>query len=102
MGFRKIPLFNGKEGLRATRRSGYIPCPLRGKGLGESGGASLKGKGGRVGFRKIPLFNGKEGQGDFRKIDRVIRKIPLFGKRNGVIRKRSIRRSFEPFYKFFS
>ena len=31
------------------------------------GGASLKGKGGRVGFRKIPLFNGKEGRGDFRK-----------------------------------
>ena len=40
---------------------------LRGKGLGESGGASLKGKGGRVGFRKIPLFKGKEGRGDFRK-----------------------------------
>ena len=29
-----------------------IPCPMRGKGLGESGGASLQGKGGRVGFRK--------------------------------------------------
>ena len=28
------------------------PCPLRGKGLGESGGA---------------LFKGKEGRGDFRK-----------------------------------
>ena len=40
---------------------------LRGKGLGESGGASLKGKGGLVGFRK-----------------------------------KSIRRSFESFYKFFS
>ena len=39
----------------------------REKGLGESGGASLKGKGGQVGFRKIPLFKGKEGRGDFRK-----------------------------------
>ena len=29
-----------------------LPCPLRGKGLGESGGA---------------LFKGKEGRGDFRK-----------------------------------
>ena len=29
-----------------------IPCPMRGKGLGESGGPSLKGKGGLVGFRK--------------------------------------------------
>ncbi len=38
------------------------------------GGASLKGKGGRVGFRKISFFNGKEGRGDFRRIDRVIRK----------------------------
>ena len=27
-----------------------------GKGLGESGGASLKGKGGRVGFRKGRIF----------------------------------------------
>ena len=33
-----------------------IPCPMRGKGLGESGGASLQGKGGRVGFRKVSLM----------------------------------------------
>ena len=39
---------------------------MRGEGLGESGGASLQGKGGRVGFRKV-FFNGKEGRGDFRK-----------------------------------
>ena len=38
--------------VRATSRSGYIPSPLRGEGLGERGGA---------------LFNGKEGRGDFRK-----------------------------------
>ena len=38
--------------VKSDRRSGYIPCPLRGKGLGESGGA---------------LFKGKEGRGDFRK-----------------------------------
>ena len=30
----------------------HIPCTLRGKGLGESGGPSLKGKGGLVGFRR--------------------------------------------------
>ena len=52
--------------FRATGRSGYIPSTLRGEGLGESGGASLKGKGGREGSRKT-LFNGKEGRGDFRK-----------------------------------
>ena len=33
-----------------------IPCPMRGKGLGESGGASLQGKGGRVGFPKKVFF----------------------------------------------
>ena len=38
--------------VKSDRRSGYIPCPLRGQGLGESGGA---------------LFKGKEGRGDFRK-----------------------------------
>ena len=29
---------------------------MRGEGLGESGGASLQGKGGRVGFRKVSLM----------------------------------------------
>ena len=38
--------------VQSDRRSGYIPCPLRGKGLGKSGGAFLKGKEGQVGFRK--------------------------------------------------
>ena len=38
-----------------------IPCPMRGKGLGESGGASLQGKGGRVGFRKVSLMLKKDG-----------------------------------------
>ena len=50
--------FDGPPTLERSgseRRGGAVtsPCPLRGKGLGESGGASLKGKGGRVGFRKI-------------------------------------------------
>ena len=57
------------------------------------GGASLKGKGGRVGFRKN-LFKGKEGRGDFRKPpslrvkrDGVIFEKPpsLMLKRDGVI-----------------
>ena len=38
-----------------------IPCPMRGKGLGESGGASLQGKGERVGFRKVSLMLKKDG-----------------------------------------
>ena len=38
--------------VKSDRRSGYIPCPLRGKGLGESGGALLKGTEGRGDFRK--------------------------------------------------
>ena len=38
-----------------------IPCPMRGKGLGESGGASLQGKGGRVGFRKVSLMVKRDG-----------------------------------------
>ena len=42
----------GSDAPPTLKRSGYIPCPLRGKGLGESGGA---------------LFKGKEGRGDFRK-----------------------------------
>jgi len=33
-----------------------IPCPMRGKGLGESGGALLQGKEGRGGFRKKWVF----------------------------------------------
>ena len=39
----------------------YIPCTLRGKGLGESGGPSLKGKGGLVGFRKTLKVQGSTG-----------------------------------------
>ena len=55
------------------------------------GGASLKGKGGRVGFRKIPLFKGKEGRGDFRRIGRVVRKILFYGKGGRVgFRKNSL------------
>ena len=38
-----------------------IPCPMRGEGLGESGGASLQGKGGRVGFRKVSLMLKRDG-----------------------------------------
>ena len=38
--------------VKSDRRSGYIPCPLRGKGLGKSGGAFFNGKEGRVDFRK--------------------------------------------------
>ena len=41
--------------VKSDGRSGYIPCPLRGKGLGKSGGAFLNGKEGRVGFRKNNL-----------------------------------------------
>ena len=40
------------EAVKSDRRSGYIPCPLRGKGLGKSGGAFFNGKEGRVDFRK--------------------------------------------------
>ena len=47
--------------VKSDRRSGYIPCPLRGKGLGKSGGAFLKGKEGRVDFRKIALIKKKDG-----------------------------------------
>ena len=32
-----------------------IPRPMRGKGLGESGGASLQGKEGRGGFRNFHI-----------------------------------------------
>jgi len=39
----------------------YIPCTLRGKGLGESGGPSLKGKGGLVGFRRFLKVQGRTG-----------------------------------------
>ena len=50
----------GSDAPPTLERSGFerrvgafnIPCPMGGKGLGESGGASLQGKGGRVGFRK--------------------------------------------------
>ena len=36
----------------AIAGASYIPLARRERGLGEKGGASLKGKGGRVGFRK--------------------------------------------------
>ena len=42
---------------------------MRGKGLGESGGASLQGKGGREGFRKVSLMVKRDG---------VILERPLF------------------------
>ena len=42
----------------------YIPCPLRGKGLGKRGGALFGKRDGVI--RKKSLFNGKEGRGDFR------------------------------------
>ena len=48
------------------------------------GGALFNGKEGRGDFRKISFFKGKGGRVGFRKI------------------LRSIRRSFEPFNKFFS
>ncbi len=51
------------------------------------GGASLKGKGGRVGFRKIPLFNGKEVRED----GWVFEKFPsLMVKRDGVILEKTL------------
>ena len=49
-----------------------IPCPMRGKGLGESGGALLQGKEGRGGFRKKVGF----------------RKVSLMLRRDGVILER--------------
>ena len=59
----------GSDAPPTLERSGFerrvgafnIPCPMRGKGLGESGGASLQGKGGRVGFRKVSLMLKKNG-----------------------------------------
>ena len=49
---------------RRYSRASYIPCPLRGKGLGKRGGAPFgKGDGG---IRKNTFFNGKEGRDDFR------------------------------------
>ena len=74
------------EAVLSDRRSGYIPCPLRGKvvqmsamkarfqiaecsqpspwekGLGKSGGAFLKGKEGRVGFRRTLKVQGSTGR----------------------------------------
>ena len=38
-----------------------IPCPMRGKRLVESGGASLQGKGGRLVFRKVSLMRKRDG-----------------------------------------
>ena len=51
---RKNPLVGKRD--RVIRKN-----PLREKELRKGGGASIKGKGGRVGFRKISFFNGKEG-----------------------------------------
>ena len=46
-----------------------------------------------MGFLKIPLFKGKEGRGDFRRIDRVVRKILFYGKGGRVgFRKNSLNR----------
>ena len=70
------------------------PPTLERSGSERRGGAvsSLFPEGERVGVRGGALFNGKEGRGDFRRIDRVIRKRKIL---------RSIR-SLQPFYKFFS
>ena len=54
----------GSDAPPTLERSGFerrvgafnIPCPMRGKGLGESGGALLQGKEGRGGFRKKWVF----------------------------------------------
>ena len=59
----------GSDAPPTLERSGFerrvgafnIPCPMGGKGLGESGGASLQGNGGRVGFRKVSLMLKKDG-----------------------------------------
>ncbi len=51
----------------------YIPCTLRGKGLGESGGPSLKGKGGLVGFRRF--LKVKEVLVGFRKTSLALREV---------------------------
>ena len=61
--------------VQSDRRSGYIPCPLRGKGLGESGGA---------------LFKGKEGRGDFRKTSferRQVQSDTAMGNKNTFFQK---------------
>ena len=50
--------FDAPPTLMNERRVGAfnIPCPMRGKGLGENGGALLQGKEGRGGFRKKWVF----------------------------------------------
>ena len=45
-----------RSGLSTEQGGWYIPCPLRGKGLGKSGGAFFNGKEGRVDFRKSLRF----------------------------------------------
>ena len=47
-----------RSGLSSEQGGWYIPCTLRGKGLGESGGAFFNGKEGRVDFRKNLRFKG--------------------------------------------
>ena len=47
-----------RSGLSTEQGGWYIPCPLRGKGLGKSGGAFFNGKEGRVDFRKNLRFKG--------------------------------------------
>ena len=42
--------------VKSDRQSGYIPCPLRGKGLGKSGGALLT-KEGRGGWEKCQAYS---------------------------------------------
>ena len=42
--------------VKSDGRSGYIPCPLRGKGLGKSGGALLT-KEGRGGWEKCQAYS---------------------------------------------
>ena len=51
--------------VQSDRRSGYIPCPLRGKGLG-SGLRSPSSQEGNRGVENA-LINGKEGRVGFRK-----------------------------------
>ena len=50
---------------------------MRGKGLGESGGASLQGKGGRVGFRKVSLMVKRDGV--------ILERPPFRVREDGVI-----------------
>ena len=62
-----------RSGLSTEQGGWHIPCPLRGKGLGKSGGPSLKGKGGLVGFRRFLKV-----QGSTCSFSKVHKKLLLF------------------------